>query len=86
MRQKLITCTLILFTSLLWVATANAGEAANKHHARHVARQTAAPAPGPAIDEPARMVEVRPGLIISSYGCITDEGYGRWLPCGGGKR
>jgi len=86
MRQKLITCTLILFTSLLLVATVSAGHAANKHHARHVARQTAVPAPGPAIGEPAHMVEVRPGLIISSYGCITDEGYGRWLPCGAGKR
>lgn len=31
--------------------------------------------------QPARMIEVRPGLWISSYGCVTDEGYGRYGPC-----
>jgi len=30
---------------------------------------------------PARMIEVRPGLWVSSYGCIQDEGYGRTSPC-----
>jgi hypothetical protein len=28
-----------------------------------------------------RMIQVRPGVFISSYGCITDDGYGRWRPC-----
>ena len=36
--------------------------------------------------EPARMIEVRPGLIISSYDCVTDEGYGRWRPCSTSNR
>ena len=27
------------------------------------------------------MIRVRPGVIISSYDCITDDGYGRWRPC-----
>ena len=31
--------------------------------------------------QPARMIEVKPGLWISSYGCVTDDGYGRRLPC-----
>ena len=35
----------------------------------------------PSHQEPARMIEVRPGLWVSSYGCITDEGYGRIAPC-----
>ena len=35
------------------------------------------------IDAP-RMVEVRPGLWISSWDCITDEGQGRWRPCSAG--
>jgi hypothetical protein len=35
----------------------------------------------PGAQQPARMIEVRPGLWISSYGCISDEGYGRYLPC-----
>jgi hypothetical protein len=38
----------------------------------------------------ARMIEVKPGLWISSYGCVTDEGYGRYNSCditdsGGGR-
>lgn len=30
---------------------------------------------------PARMIEIRPGYFVSSYGCVTDQGYGRILPC-----
>jgi len=30
---------------------------------------------------PARMIEARPGVFISSYDCVTDDGYGRWRPC-----
>jgi hypothetical protein len=33
--------------------------------------------------EPARMIEIRPGYWISSYGCYTDEGYGRIGGCDG---
>jgi hypothetical protein len=32
--------------------------------------------------EPAKIIEVRPGLFISSHGCITDVGQGRWESCG----
>ena len=28
-----------------------------------------------------RMIQVRPGVFISSFDCITDDGYGRWRPC-----
>jgi hypothetical protein len=35
----------------------------------------------PIAQQGARMIEVRPGLWISSYGCISDEGYGRYSPC-----
>ena len=31
--------------------------------------------------QPAQMIEVKPGVWISSYGCITDEGYGRYNSC-----
>jgi hypothetical protein len=49
-------------------------------------RKLAPPVPArawtaPSAQQPARMIEVRPGLWISSYGCITDDGYGRYLPC-----
>lgn len=33
--------------------------------------------------EPPRMIEVRPGVIISTYDCIIDIGMNRWRPCGG---
>jgi len=50
---------------------------------RHRARVPAWPA---AVDMhssfgPARIIQVRPGVFISSYDCITDDGYGRWRPC-----
>jgi hypothetical protein len=32
------------------------------------------------------MIEVRPGIIISSYDCIVDEGYGRYRRCSDGKK
>ena len=31
--------------------------------------------------QPARMIELKPGYWISSYGCVQDEGYGRLTPC-----
>jgi hypothetical protein len=54
-----------------------------KHYRHHRARMTATPA---AVDVhssfgPARIIQVRPGVFISSYDCITDDGYGRWRPC-----
>jgi hypothetical protein len=30
---------------------------------------------------PAHIIQVRPGVFISNYDCITDDGYGRWRPC-----
>jgi hypothetical protein len=49
-------------------------------------RKLAPPVPAhawaaPSAQQPARMIEVRPGLWISSFGCISDDGYGRYLPC-----
>jgi hypothetical protein len=32
-----------------------------------------------------QMIEVRPGLWISSWDCYTDEGQGRWKPCSTGR-
>jgi hypothetical protein len=59
--------------------------ASPKHHRTHANRPVWAPQGDNLMDEssfaPPRMVEVRPGVWISSYDCITDEGYGRWLPC-----
>jgi hypothetical protein len=49
-------------------------------HYRHRARGAPAVAAQSSFGGP-RMIEARPGVFISSYGCITDEGYGRWRPC-----
>jgi hypothetical protein len=70
------------------VFTASAATAAKKHHpryARHPYAAAVTPAPDSAF-APAHMIEARPGVFISSYGCITDEGYGRWLYCGQGRK
>jgi hypothetical protein len=67
--------------------TASAAAAASKHHpryARHARAPVVAPAPSSSF-APARMIEARPGVFISSYGCIQDEGYGRWTYCGQGR-
>src|SRR5882724_9829151 len=31
--------------------------------------------------DPPRMVERKPGWWMSTYECVTDEGYGRFRPC-----
>ena len=69
----------------LCLAVASTGEAAAKHRVRHHhpawAGPYAAAAPfGPRAWGP-RMIEVRPGLIISNRDCVIDEGYGRYYPC-----
>ena len=68
--------------------TASAAVAAKKHHpryARHPYAATAAPSTDSSF-APPRIIEARPGVFISSYGCIQDEGYGRWTYCGQGRK
>jgi len=79
--------TLRLMNILLAVALATSlapsAQAKTKHRKR-----IHPPAPAavdlwrtPSSQAPARMIEIRPGLWISSYGCVVDEGYGRLMPC-----
>jgi hypothetical protein len=76
----------IIAAAILALTTFDAAFAGSKHrHARYRARAPVAVAPAPAF-APARMIEVRPGLIISSYDCVTDEGYGRFVPCSNSSR
>lgn len=81
MRTLLVPVTFSLLLAVTSVADA-------KHSKRH--RQPAKPAqavdlwraPGAGFQQqPARMIEVRPGRYVSSYGCVQDEGYGRYSPC-----
>ena len=70
------------------VLTAGVAVAAKKHHLRD-ARHPYAGVVVPGTDSgfaPPHMVEARPGVFISSHGCIQDEGYGRWTVCGQGRR
>ena len=76
----------------LWVLAlatidASLASAKQRHHgARNAVRHAPVSlAPTPSF-EPARMIEVRPGVIISTYDCITDDGYGRWRPCSSTSR
>jgi hypothetical protein len=63
-------------------AVANPADAARKHKrvVKH-APLAASRAPPAYQHNPARMIEVRPGHWISSWGCYTDEGNGRIGTC-----
>jgi hypothetical protein len=70
----------------LAAATSSADAKYKKRHVRHAPMGYVQPGPAPMFhQEPARMIEIKPGLYISSYGCVTDEGNGRYLPCGAGR-
>jgi hypothetical protein len=56
---------------------AHPADAAKKR--KHAARQ----APAAAKTDGPRMIEIRPGYWISTWGCYTDDGYGRIGPCDG---
>ena len=72
-------------TALMCLAAAVTVALATDADAKSKERKRAAPVAvqeAPAFhQQPARMIEVKPGLWISSYGCITDEGYGRYGSC-----
>jgi hypothetical protein len=77
----------IAITAVLALAAGTAA-AGSKHHPRYPrhARASAVAPPAPQSGYgPARIIEAKPGVFISTYGCITDEGYGRWLYCGQGR-
>jgi hypothetical protein len=80
----------IVGLSVLALATMDAAcaRAKQRHYgARHAVRNAPASVDPTSSFGPARMYEARPGVWISTYDCVTDEGYGRWRPCsaGGGK-
>ena len=60
---------------------AYAGEKQRHYRARHGVHYAPVSAAPVSSSGPARMYEARPGVWISTYDCITDEGYGRWRPC-----
>lgn len=71
--------TILLATLATVVLAAVPADAASRHGHKH--HHAAAPAvvrtaPAPALNRP---------VWASPYECYTDEGYGRFWPCGAGK-
>jgi hypothetical protein len=78
-----MTTKMIMIVAAFALVTMPATDADAKHkrHARPAKADAQPIAMYGNSQGPARMIEVRPGLWISSYGCIADDGYGRYTPC-----
>ena len=71
----------LVAASVLALVTADSALAKRyRHHRAHVPYGPAAAGVNSSF-APARIIQARPGVFISSYDCITDDGYGRWRPC-----
>jgi hypothetical protein len=74
------TLTVFLAFAISLPALGSTADAASKRHKR-VAKHAATQQQPKFRQEPPRMYEVRPGHWISTWGCFTDEGYGRIGSC-----
>lgn len=80
MTRTILTLFAVALAAALFADTGEAKSRSKKP--QRVATPATEPWHGPAFrQQPARMIEVKPGLWISSYGCVQDEGYGRFLAC-----
>jgi hypothetical protein len=75
-----MTRTALVVAIALLTGFASAADAKRAKTSRHAAKAIPVQPRG-FHQEPARMIEVKPGLWISSWGCVTDEGYGRYSSC-----
>ena len=75
----------VIAASVIALVAVDAASATTKKRHHHVPAAPVAVEHGSSF-EPPRMVEVRPGVIISTWDCITDEGFGRWRICGSGRK
>ena len=75
----------VIAAAALGLVVVGPAAATTKRHHHHVPAGPVAVERGSSF-EPPRMVEVRPGVIISTWDCITDEGSGRWRICGSGRK
>lgn len=76
----------IVALSVVALVAIDTAYAKSKHrpYASRYARHAPASVAPPSSFAPPRMYEARPGVWISTWDCITDEGYGRWRPCSAG--
>jgi hypothetical protein len=65
----MLSKTTVVVVAALLVASTAATPARIRHAPRHARPYAGLPMPSTA---PARMIEVRPGLWVGSYQCITD--------------
>jgi hypothetical protein len=65
----MINKTVATAVAALLVASVTAAPAHTRHATRHMRAYARAPASS---FEPARMIEVRPGLWVGSYQCVVD--------------
>jgi hypothetical protein len=73
--------TTLLALAMAFPPLGDAAEAGSKRHKRAMREAPVAAAQPAFRQEPPRMYEVRPGYWISTWGCFTDEGYGRISSC-----
>jgi hypothetical protein len=82
--------SVVLAIAIVVSALAVPADAKTKHHKRLQPAPVADTPQRLGSQQPAHMIQVRPGYWVSSYGCVSDEGYGRYSPCdltdGGGGR
>jgi len=76
------TLPIVLAVSLLLALTSFADARKAKRHKQVKPAPVADPWRASGFSQqPARMIEVKPGYWMSSYGCVLDNGYGRLTPC-----
>ena len=76
-----VTIVLALAVS---VAVAQASETKKKPRVQPAQSASQADRIGTFSQDPPRMIEIRPGYWMSSWGCVVDEGQGRLRDCNAG--
>ncbi len=86
MNARLWVVAFVVLTVSVTVASAGTKKHRRHHHGPAVAADAIPPYRGSWDNGPAHFVRLPNGLIVSSYECFTDEGYGRYRPCGASNR
>jgi hypothetical protein len=84
-----MTCRVCIIAAAVLAVSVTAAGAGSKKHRRHVPpvqEDGVPPWRGGRDVGPAHFVRLPNGLIVSSYECFYDEGYGRYLACGAGRK
>jgi hypothetical protein len=77
--------TLITALAVVSLACVSSADAATKKKKRHVEPDAAVGAPVMAVPEHPGYAPTRGPIWANPNECFTDEGYGRYWPCGQGR-